>query len=406
MRIPLSKPNIGKREIELVTHVLRSGRLSIGPFLEQFEKQFAEILGRDYAIAVNSGTSALHLCAASLDIGPKDEVITTPFTFVASTNCILYQQAMPSFVDIDPNTLNIDPIAIRRAIERDYMIDKNNRVVNRLNGRTLKAILPVHVFGLPCDMAAILKIADDYGLYVIEDACEALGGLVNDFPAGTHSEAAAFAFYPNKQMTTGEGGMIVTDDPEIARICRTLRNQGRDESSAWLRHTSLGFNYRLSELHCALGLAQLEQLGELLKARAALAEAYAKALSGVSQIALPWNPQDGVRSWFAYVIQMQGAVGPAMRDRLMAGLQARGIACQAYFPCVHLQPYFKGIRLHPARPLPHAEAASRRCLALPFFPSMKKEEIDEVCSSIRDILAERPAVGPKRARITRVQGAA
>ena len=406
MKIPLSQPDIGAREIELVTHVLRTGRLSIGPFIEEFEKYFAQITDRRYGIAVNSGTSALHLCAASLDIGPKDEVITTPFSFVASTNCLLYQQAMPSFVDIDPNTLNIDPIAIRRAIERDYIADKNSRLVNRLSGRILKAILPVHVFGLPCDMPAILKIADDYGIYVIEDACEALGGVVGGYPAGAHSEAAAFAFYPNKQITTGEGGIVVTDDPEVEKICRTMRNQGRDSSSEWLRHTSLGFNYRLSELHCAVGLAQLERLEALLKQRAAVAEAYTNGLSGISQLGLPWNPREGTRSWFTYVIQLKGPVGPAMRDRLMAGLRARDIACQAYFPCIHLQPYFKDIRLLPARPLPHSEAASQRCLALPFFASMTQPQVDEVCGAIREILAERPAAAARRARMNRVRGAA
>lgn len=406
MRIPLSLPHISEREIELVTHALRSGRLSIGPFIEEFEKRFAEYVGRRFAIAVNSGTSALHLCVAALGIGEKDEVLTAPFTFVASANCLLYEGAMPSFVDIDPGTLNIDPVTIQKAIERDYMFDKaRRRLVNRLNGRRLKAILPVHVFGLPCDMRAIAEIANEWGLYVIEDACEALGAEISGRRAGSFSHAAAFGFYPNKQLTTGEGGMIVTDDPAIAEYCRAARNQGRDESAAWLSHAILGFNYRLSELHCALGLAQLERIDDLLAARASVAEAYGESLADIPQIGLPWSPADTIRSWFAYVIQLKGPAGPVLRDRLVAGLKERDIACQTYFPSVHLQPYFEKIRLLPERPLPIAESASERCLALPFFPSMREEQVEEVCAAIREILSERALAAPQR-RLARASGAA
>jgi perosamine synthetase len=409
MNIPLSQPTIGEREIELVTRVLRSGRLSIGPQIEEFEKKFAAYVGTRYAVAVSSGTAALHLCTMALGIGAKDEVLTTSFTFVASANCLLYEQAMPSFVDIDPSTLNIDPGAIRQALKRDYIIDQpRNRVVNRLNGRTLKAILPVHVFGLPCDMAAILQIARDWGLYVIEDACEALGAEVAGRRVGTLGHAAAFAFYPNKQMTTGEGGMVVTDDKGIAQYCRALRNQGRDESASWLCHEYLGFNYRLSELHCAVGIAQLEQIDEFLKARARVAETYAESLAGISQIVLPKRAPGAVRSWFAYVIQLKGEAGPILREQLIAGLRSRGIGCQAYFPAVHLQPYFEDIRLLPDRPLRVAESAAQRCIALPLFSSMTEKQVKEVCSAVREILSEVQAVAIRlpRAAQRRARGAA
>jgi perosamine synthetase len=409
MRIPLSRPDIGQREIELVTRVLRSGRLSMGPMAEEFEEKFAEYVGRRYAVAVSSGTAALHLCVAALGIGPKDEVITTPFTFVASTNCLLYEQAVPSFVDIDPATLNLDPALVRQTLQRDYMADRGGtRLVNRLNGRTARAILPVHVFGLPCDMLGILQIANEWGLFVIEDACEALGARLAGRRAGSMSHAAAFAFYPNKQMTTGEGGMVVTDDSRVAEFCRAVRNQGRDSSASWLRHEYLGFNYRLSEIHCALGIAQLERIDEFLAARAAVADAYTEMLRDITEIGLPTTPTDSERSWFTYVIQLKGSDGPALREQLMAGLRARGIECQAYFPSVHRQPYLEDFRLLPQRSLRLAESASERCLALPLFSSMTREQVNEVCAAVHEVLAEKPSARarPARAAQQRARGAA
>jgi perosamine synthetase len=345
----------------------------------------------------------------ALGIGSKDEVLTTPFTFVASANCLLYEQAMPSFVDIDPGSLNIDPNAIRNALEQDYIADHaRHRLVNRLSGRTLKAILPVHVFGLPCDMAAILQIAQEWGLYIIEDACEALGAESAGARVGTLGDAAAFAFYPNKQMTTGEGGMIVTDDSGIAEHCRALRNQGRDQSSSWLRHEYLGFNYRLSEIHCAVGIAQLERLDEFLAARNRIAKAYTESLADMPQIMLPSHIPGSVRSWFAYVIQLKGPAGPARRDRLIAELRSRGIACQAYFPAVHLQPYFEDIRPLPARSLTIAESAAQRCVALPLYSSMIEKQVGQVCRAVREILSETQAMAsrPARAAQRRARGAA
>ncbi|HKV03882.1 MAG TPA: DegT/DnrJ/EryC1/StrS family aminotransferase [Candidatus Acidoferrales bacterium] len=389
MSIPLSKPSIGEREIEYVTRVLRTGRLSLGPVLEEFEAAFAAYAGARFAVATNSGTSALHLCVRALGIGPADEVLTTSFSFAASANCLLYERALPTFVDIDPGSLNLDPTRIREAIESDYAWDRGLcRPVNRLSGRVLKAILPVHVFGLPCAMGPIAEIAREFNLGVIEDACEALGAEYRGRHVGSFGDAAAFAFYANKQITTAEGGMIVTDNPQIARLCRSLRNQGRDEDAGWLRHARLGYNYRLSDLHAALGLAQLERVDELLAARDCVAAHYSRALAGVPQIELPAGAPGMKRSWFVYAIRLRGPSAPVLRNLLLAELRERGIACQAYFPAIHRQPYFKKIPQAPRRPLPHTESASERCLALPFFPSMTGKQVNEACAAVREILAQ------------------
>jgi perosamine synthetase len=387
MRIPLSRPDIGEREIECVVRVLRSGQLSLGPCVTEFEEKFAAYAGTRYAVVTNSGTSALHLGVKALGIGPEDDVLTSAFSFVASANCILYERASPVFVDIDPATLNLDPRAIQRTIARDYVWDaRKGRHLNRRSGHTLKALLPVHVFGVSCEMAPILELAREYGLRVLEDACEALGAEYRGQRVGTFGDAAVFAFYPNKQMTCAEGGMLVTDDARIAGLCRSLRNQGRDEDSAWLRHVRLGYNYRLSDLHCALGLAQLERIEELLAARERVAAAYSRGLCGIRQIKLPSAFPDAKRSWFVYVVQLPGRLGKSRRDALMSGLRERGIACQAYFPAIHLQPFFQALDVAPGSPLPLTESASDRCLALPFFSTMTEEQVTEVCSAIREIL--------------------
>jgi perosamine synthetase len=393
MTIPLSKPDIGEREIDYVTQTLRSGNLSNGSLVNEFEEKFAAYAGTRYAVATNSGTSALHLCVRAMDIGASDEVITTSFSFVASANCLLYERATPAFADIDPATLNISPDRIRDIIAREYIYDRaKNRHVNHWSGRVLKAILPVHVFGLPCDMAPILEIACEFNLMILEDACEALGAEYRGKHVGTFGEAAAFAFYPNKQMTTAEGGMIATDSLEIATLCRSLRNQGRDEDTQWLRHVQLGYNYRLSELHCALGLAQLERIDELLLARDRVARLYSRTLSQIPGIALPLSPPGSKRSWFVYAIRLRGASGAKRRDHLMAGLRQRGIACQGYFPAIHNQPYFAEFADLMMPILPNTELASACTLALPFFPTMTGDQVAEVCSSVVELLAEvRPA---------------
>jgi perosamine synthetase len=389
MNIPLSSPDIGEAEVDAVTRALRSGNLSLGPRVSEFEEEFADYMGTRYAVATNSGTSALHLCVKALGIGPEDEVLTTSFSFVASANCLLYERALPVFVDIHPGTLNIDPAEIRETLASEYSWERDKcRLANRRSGRILKAILPVHVFGTPCEMTSILEIAREFNLGILEDACEALGSRYRGQLAGTFGDVAAFAFYPNKQMTTAEGGMVVTNDPQIARLCRSLRNQGRDEQSTWLRHIALGYNYRLSDLHCALGLAQLRRIDGLLSSRARVAAEYSRALAQIPGITLPDESFESRRSWFVYVIQLQGPSPGRRRDSLMAGLRARGIACQAYFPPIHRQPYFEKIALSRTSSLPQTDLAAGRCLALPFFSSMTNEQIAEVCAAVRELLSE------------------
>ncbi|HUC42321.1 MAG TPA: DegT/DnrJ/EryC1/StrS family aminotransferase [Candidatus Micrarchaeaceae archaeon] len=390
MRIPLSRPDITEREIEGVTAVLRSGQLSLGPRLAEFEEKLAAFTGARYAVACNSGTSALHLAVGALGIGAGDEVITSSFSFVASANCLLYERAVPIFADIDPRTLNLDAAHVREIIERDYSWSAYRRqIVNRNTGGTLKAILPVHVFGQPGEMKSLLSIAREFRLAMLEDACEALGAEYDGRPVGTFGDAGVFAFYPNKQITTAEGGALVTDDPEIARLCRSLRNQGRDDDSAWLRHIHLGFNYRLSELHCALGIAQLERASEILASRARMAAEYNRRLAGIPGLQLPADPAGSRRSWFVYAVRLQNHSADNTRDYLLARLRERGIGCAAYFPAIHEQPYFGQHCPPPRYALPHTEDAARECLALPFFSSMTIEQVEEVSSAVRAILAER-----------------
>jgi FlaA1/EpsC-like NDP-sugar epimerase/dTDP-4-amino-4,6-dideoxygalactose transaminase len=399
MKIPLSKPDIGVEEIRNVVEVLQSGRLSLGPKLGEFEEQFAAYVGRRYAIATNSGTSALHLCVRALGIGPQDEVITSAFSFVASTNCILYEGANPIFIDIDPISLNLDPKQLRRFLRQCCTLETRRGILlNKTTGKVVKAILPVHVFGLPCDMDPILELASQYGLRVLEDACEALGGEYHRRRVGTFGDAAVFAFYPNKQMTTGEGGMIVTDNQEIAMLCRSTRNQGRDEDSSWLRHIRVGFNYRLSELHCALGLAQLNRLPQLLQERKRVAEAYNRALSEIPHLILPVELPEAKRSWFVYPIQLDLTTPRTLRDRLILKLRARGIESQAYFPAIHKQPYLARTARAPLGPLYRTESASDRSLALPFFPGATYEEIEYVSVAVAQILEEELGSSPAGGR--------
>ena len=408
MKIPLSKPDIGEHEIERVVEVLRSNRLSLGPKLGEFEERFAAYAGTRYAIAVNSGTSALHLSIRALGIGPQDEVITTPFSFVASTNCILYEGACPIFIDIDPVTLNLDAKLLRRFLRQCCSLDTRRGILlNKTTGRVVKAILPVHVFGLPCDMDPILELARQYGLHVLEDACEALGADYRGRRVGTFGDAAVFAFYPNKQMTTAEGGMIVTDSQEIAMLCRSMRNQGRDEDSSWLRHVRLGYNYRLSELHCALGLGQMDRLNDLLDARERVAKHYNRALAGLPHLALPVEIEGSKRSWFVYVVQLGLPSAKALRDRVILKLRERGIESQAYFPVIHKQPHVAGVARAPLGQLYRAECASDRCLALPFFPRATPQELEYVSSTLAQILeAESGTLAPVARSVAAVPGAA
>jgi perosamine synthetase len=388
MNIPLSKPDIGEAEIARVVDVLRSGRLSLGPQVEEFERKFANYVGTKCAVAVNSGTSALHLAVRALEIGPEDEVITTPFSFVASTNCILYEGAAPIFLDINPATMNLDVLQLREFLEECCTFDSRvGMLLNKETGRVVKAILPVHVFGLPCDMTEIRELAARYNLRVIEDACEALGAEHRGRRVGTFGDVAVFAFYPNKQMTTGEGGMLVTNSEALADACRSMRNQGRD-TSAWLSHGRLGYNYRLSELHSALGLAQLERIGELLVKRERVAAAYKQALALAPHLLLPQESPGDTRSWFVFVVQLNVAEPRCARDRVMSKLRERGVDCQAYFPAIHKQAYMAANVTAPLGPLTNTELAADRSVAIPFFPTMSSEQIMRVADTLKDVVRE------------------
>jgi perosamine synthetase len=387
-RIPLSSPDISDLEIDYVTQVLRSNHLSLGPHLTQFEESFAKYAGRRYAVAANSGTSALHMCVRALGLGRGDEVITTAFSFVASANCLLYEGAVPVFVDIDPRTLNIDPSKIRQFLERECYRNSRGRTIDRNTGAVVRAILPVHVFGLPCNMAELQRIAEKYNLLILEDACEAIGAEYHGKKAGTFGNAAVFAFYPNKQMTTGEGGMVVTDDEEIAEQCRSLRNQGRDTSGKWLSHVRLGFNYRLSDVHSAIGLAQLERIAELLEKREKAASWYSKRLQQEPRLALPFQSDEYQRSWFVYVIQFSGGDAAPARRKVQDVLASQEIASQVYFPAIHRQPYYPSASLRTAGDLLETEKAADSCLALPFSSRITKVEIDEVCDALFGALAD------------------
>jgi perosamine synthetase len=366
-QIPLSLPELGEREEELALQVLRSGRLSLGPVVERFEADFAAWLGVDDAVAVSSGTTALHLGVRALGWGPGDEVLTSPFSFVASANCLLYEGARPVFCDVEPDSLDLDPQAAGA----------------QLSYRTA-GILPVHIFGYPAAMPALEALASRSGLGILEDACEALGAVDSEGRrVGARGNLAAFAFYPNKQMTTGEGGMIVPSGPEVAAGLRSERNQGRAPDMGWLDHAGLGYNYRLSELAAALGVAQVEKLDRLLERRASVAAQYEQGLASVEGLRTP-PPGRGAerRSWFVYPVRLPAG---ADRDGAIAHLAERGIASKAYLPCIHLFPHLRELGYREGQ-FPVAEAAAADSLALPFFPSMSEAQVTRVCESLADFL--------------------
>ena len=386
MKIPLSSPDIGDLEIDYVSQVLRSNQLSLGPVLTEFEEKFAAYAGTRYAIACSSGTAALHMCVRTLGLGEEAEVITSSFSFVASVNCLLYEGVFPRLLDIDPETLNLDPNLIREFLRCKCTRNRGGDVISRESGRIVRAILPVHIFGLPVDMQAITEIASEYGLAILEDACEAIGAESRGKRVGTFGNAGVFAFYPNKQMTTGEGGMIVTNDAGIAGRCRSLRNQGRDADGRWLKHISLGYNYRLSDLQAALGLAQLERIDDLLAKRASVAERYISLLRSEDSLKLPETPSHFKRSWFVFVIRATGPFAEEKRDALRTHLANVGIASQVYFPPIHCQPYFQELGFSQTFDLPLTERASQTCLAIPFFTRLSEAEIHFVTTSIREAL--------------------
>jgi perosamine synthetase len=369
--IPLAQPDIGPREEELVLEVLHSGMLSLGPMGPRFERAFADWVGTKHAAAVSSGTAGLHLGLVRAGVGPGDEVITSPFSFISSANCALHAGADVAFADIDPVTFNIDPAALEAAI----------------TPRT-KAIVPVHIFGLPCNIEAISAIAAKHGLAIVEDGAEALGAMRQGKKIGTHGSPTVFAFYPNKQMTTGEGGLITTDDDDVYEDILSLRNQGRADSGAWLEHDRLGWNYRMDDLSAAVGLAQVERLDEILGKRTAVADRYTTLLAGIPGVTLPSVVEGDVRSWFVYTVLLEPGVD---RNGVIGLLADRGVASKPYLPSIHLQPFYRG-RGHRDGEFPVSEAISARALALPFFGNLTLEQQERVAAALAAVLADPPVV--------------
>lgn len=368
-RVPLSRPDVNELDIQAVVEVLRSPFLSLGPRVREFEECFEQYVGRRYAVAVNSGTSGLFLCMKAMGLGPGDEVITTPFTFIATVTTILMTGATPVFADIDPVSLNLDLKEVEKKI-----------------GPRTKAILPVEVFGNPAGMDKICELAQSHGLEIIEDCCEALGSELNGRKAGTFGRAGVFAFYPNKQMTTGEGGMIVTDDEQIAKLCISLRNQGRGSGGGWLAHERLGYNYRLSDINCALGISQIRRIEEFVRKRQQVAQMYLERLANEKRIVLP-QVSDGARmSWFVFVIRLGDSYRPSQRNEVLQRLMERGIQVSNYFPPVYLQPFIAETLGHKSGDFPVTDQVSARTIALPFHNNLSHREVELVCSELQEIL--------------------
>jgi len=367
-KIPLARPDIGELEKKKVIEVLDSGYLSIGPRLPEFEDSIAKYIGIKNAVAVSSGTAALHLIVRSLGIGAGDEVITTPFTFVSSANCVLYENAKPVFVDIKPDTLDINPDLIESKINK-----------------STKAIIAVDVFGHPADWDKLTDIANNHGLHLIEDSAEALGSKYKGKPAGTFGNAGVFAFYPNKHVVTGEGGMVVTNDDNLAEQIRMLRNQGRAPQDRWLQHKILGYNYRLDEMSCAVGIAQMERIESLLSKRATVAEKYSNLLTDCSEIILPKKRENTLVYWFVYVVRLSEKYNIEQRNEIISKMKQKGIQCSTYFPCVHLFDFYQKMGYKRGQ-FPVAENVSERTIALPFYTSLSDEEIEYVVNTFREIL--------------------
>jgi perosamine synthetase len=367
--IPLSRPWLDEREEELVLEVLRSGRLSLGPWIDRFEEQIAERVGAPYAAALSSGTAGLHLLCKIAELGPGDEVITSPLSFVSSANCFILEGATPVFADIDPVTLNLDPAAVETAITEQT-----------------RAIVPVDMFGLPCELDELRAIADRHGLAFIEDACESLGAEYRGRPLGAHGPSAVFAFYPNKQMATGEGGVVTTHSEEEWQLLRSLRNQGRSyDGSGWFHHVRVGMNYRWTDIQAAIGLAQLEKLERILELREAAAARYGELLESVDGVEIPWaGDVDHKRSWFVYVVKLEAGID---RGVVMDALRREGVATAEYVPCIHLQPYMRERYGFGPDLCPVAEDVASRTLALPFFTQIDVADQHRVVDVLRAAVA-------------------
>jgi perosamine synthetase len=362
-QIPLSRPYLDEREEELVLEVLRSGRLSLGPAIERFEELFAERVGAPYAAAVSSGTAGLHLLCRLAGLGPGDEVITSPYSFAASANCFIYEGAAPVFADVDSRALNLDPAAVGAAVTE----------------RT-RAVVAVDIFGYPCELDPLRELCDRHGLVLIQDACEALGAEYRGAPVGSHGPSAVFAFYPNKQITTGEGGMVTTHSEEERRLLVSLRNQGRADGGGWLEHARLGFNYRIDDVRAALGIGQLEKLDRILALRREAAQRYVSMLSSVEGVEVPHaDDAEHRRSWFVFVVALAEGVD---REAVVASLERAGVQTARYLPCIHLQPYMRDRYGFGEGLCPVAEEAARRTLALPFFTAIAPADQDRVVEAL------------------------
>jgi perosamine synthetase len=369
MQIYLSRPDITEKEIEAVCEVLRSPNLSLGPKLAEFEQVFANYIGTKRAVAVNSGTSGLFLCMLALGIEPPDEVITTPFTFIATAASIMMAGARPVFVDIDPISLNIDTAKIEAGI----------------TART-KAIVAVEVFGNPVGLDRLCEIAQKHNLAVIEDSCEALGTALNGKKVGTFGTMSVFGFYPNKQITTGEGGMIVTDDDHLADMCVSLRNQGRGKGNVWLKHERLGYNFRLSDINCTLGIVQLSRIDQIKAKRRQVAKWYQEILADDDRLIVPAQPDGCDISWFVFVVRLADGFTLAQRDRVLQAMRSQNIQVSNYFPPVHLQPFMVEQFSYKQGDFPVTEAVCNSTIALPFYNNLTKDEVAIVCKTLKEVL--------------------
>ncbi len=387
-KVPMSSPDITEAEREAVAAVLRTPNLSMGNEIQAFEDAIRNVTGSKFAIGVNSGTAGLHLCVHAANIEPGDLVITTPFSFVASTNVLLFEQAIPVYVDVDPHTGNINPQLVQQAIQdlirggseaKKWLPRKHPQRIGKL-----KAILPVDVFGQPADLDPILESAQAFGLKIIEDSCEALGAIYKGRQAGTLGDYGVFAFYPNKQITTGEGGLIITDDEQAAKKMLALRNQGRAPGDTWLQHTYLGYNYRLDEMSAALGRVQISRLQELLSRREQVANMYQQALKDLDGVeTLPISPHTDRMSWFVYVVRFEPGID---RDRVASELAILGIPARPYFIPIHLQPYMVERFDFRPRDFPVTEDLGQRGLALPFSSLMTEDQVYTVCAALKTCL--------------------
>jgi perosamine synthetase len=366
-RINLSAPWIDERDEELVLEVLRSGWLSLGPTGPRFESMLAEAVEAPHCAAVSSGTAGLHLCMRLAGVGPGDEVITSPYSFVASANCAIYEGATPVFADVDPHTYNLDPAAVEAAI----------------TPRT-KALVAVDIFGYPAEYDALIPLCEEHGIALIEDSCEALGAQYKGKPLGSHGHPAVWAFYPNKQMTTGEGGAVTTHDESHHELMVSLRNQGRLETSSWLQHGRLGFNYRLDDISAALGIGQLEKLDRILEARRDVAARYGELLAGVDVETPLADDDDHVRSWFVYVVKLPAGVD---RNGVMARLGEQGIATAPYLPSIHLQSYMRELYGFSEGMLPVSEDCSARTMAIPFHARLERGDQERVVEALRGAIS-------------------